>query len=243
MRDVYILENMAACKDFMSEHISKGYNEESFLGVGTFSSSVLKNSLEGAQIKVTPNFLKTDLIDYIVQGYLSLFDQEPILIQSNSNDSQHNISKWLLTGVHSAIFSLSNPNIIKHVNQFNLSSVEEYINNYFTFLIGKINEMRAQIVVILFDFEIFKNNLLKFYHWVYEEKQLNVQTYEHQVKKEFFFEKLIIKETLCFLSNAFFNNKIAIVPSRPELFTLFQNTIHEIRKESNLYSNDIVFRF
>ena len=239
MRDVFILENMAACKDFMSDHIQKGYSEESFLGVGAFSSSQLNNANEGVKIKVTPNFLEQDLVDYIIQGYISVFEQDSILIQAQSNIVS--ISKWLILGQHTSIFSLSNREISKYLKSFSVSSMEEFVNAYFNFIISKINEMRAQIVVVLFDLDMFKNYVLKFFNWLDKEKK-QAKMNDKLLFQENSLDILIIKELLHFLSNAFFNNKIAIIPSSPACYPIFLNTIHEIKKEFDLYAKDIIFR-
>ncbi len=239
MRDVFILENMAACKDLISDHLQKGYSEEDLLGVGAFSSSLPKNSPEGFQIKAIPSFLEQDLTDYIIKGHISAFEQESILIQPQFKNAYISISKWLIFGQHLSIFSLPEADISKYINFENIHSVEEFINNYFNQLISKINEMRAQIAFILLDIELFQNYILKFFNWIDKERTPPIK---HSLKFGKPLEALIIKEILYFLSNAFFNHKIVIIPSSQMAFQILVNTSHEIKKELNTYSKEVTFR-
>jgi hypothetical protein len=240
MRDVFILENMAACQDFMSAHLTKGYYEDSFLGVGFFSSYLPNDSSTGVKIKVTPHFLEKDLKNYITQGYISLFEQESILIQQQLNIQFLPIKKWLLSGLHSSCFSLTNATILKEINKFKLNTLEDFITTYFSTIIAKINEIRAQIVVLLFDFDIFKNYLHSYLKWSNSNGNNNTLIFKNINQKSL--EKTIIYELISFLSNSFFNNKIAIVPSRPEQYNIFLNTIHSIKKDSHIYPDEIIFR-
>ncbi|MES2613811.1 MAG: hypothetical protein V4591_00175 [Bdellovibrionota bacterium] len=243
MRDVYILENMAACMDFISDHIHKGYSEESFLGVGAFSSSMLNSLNEGVEIKVTPCFLEQYLVNYIIQGHVSVFEQESILIQAQPKNGANNISKWLILSQHTSIFSLPKTEIIKYIKSAGVLSIEEFVNAYFNNLISKINEMRAQIVIILFDINMFKNYTIKFFNWLHHENGGMKGNNEVLPLQDTSLENLIIKELIQFLSNAFFNNKIAVIPSHQNYFSTFLNIIHDTKKEVNAYSKDIIFRF
>lgn len=236
MKEIFILENMAACKNFISDQEQNGSIEDSFLGVGCFSSSLLNSSTnEGLSIKVTPHFLEQDVIDYIVRGHISILEKEPILIQAKDSDNYIHISKWLILGQHTALFSLPKSEVLKHLPSSPISNVDEFVNSYFNFIVAKMNEMRAKIVVILFDIDMFKRYLLKYFSWLDKENKL--LHFPPDI------EPLIIKELLHSLSNTFFNNIIAIVPSNQNHFNLFINTIHEIKKDLNSYSEDVTFKF
>lgn len=240
MRDIYILENMAACQNFLNEFIQKGYSEESFLGVGSFSSSILNNENKGAEVKITPHFLEKDLIQYIVQGTISIFESEPILIQTQPQSPSNNLSKWLILNQHTSIFSLQKEDILRHIKANSSLSLEEFVSTYFEYIITKINEMRAQIVIVLFDIDMFKNYTYNFLNWLQKEEKKD--HYKSYLKQDKLLEKQIIKELILFISNSFFNNKIAIIPSKPNYFPVFLSTIHEIKKELSTYSKDIIFR-
>lgn len=237
MRNIFVLENMAACQRFMQDHFQRGYTEESFLGVGTFSTSPVESDKMGVDVFISPHFLKQDLVNYIIQGHVSIFEQSPILFQYQDSTSFNLISKWLITGFHNSIFTLPKESVEKQIEIQNLNTIEDFINHHLSLLIEKINEMRAQIVIVLLDFQIIKKYFESLIAW----KKNHIKSFELS-KSESNLDRLIIKETLLFFSNAFFNNKIAVVPSQQNLYPLFIDAMRDVKKELNSFGNDVVFR-
>lgn len=235
MSDIFILENMAACKEFVSEHLQKGYNKENFLGVGSFSSNLFNTTKESVRINVTPHFLYEDLINYVMQGYVSIFERDPVLIQVKSHIPLNFISKWLILEQHTSIFSLPARELSKYIDFLKIKSLDKFLQHYFNKMITKINEIKAQINVILIDFDMFKNYVQNFFAWLSQEK------YIQDVIN--FNESFIIKEICFILSQNVFNSKIAIVPSSQDYFKNFINTIKDIKNETNLLQKNIEFKF
>ena len=230
---------MVSCHYFIQDEIEKGATEESFLGVGSFASVALSDNAHGAEIKVTPYFLEQDLLDYIIKGIISVFEKEPILIQPKILEEDIPIHKWLILGQHTSIFTVQNINVLDYVKSQTILSVSDFIKIYFNQLISKINEMKTEILIILFDFNMFKNYMTQFFIWFDKQYKENISS---QIMSDHNLDTTIITELIHFLSNAFFNNKIAIIPSNPKYFPVFINTIHEIKKDCPSYSRDILFR-
>ena len=86
---------------------------------------------------------------------------------------------------------------------------------------------------------MFKNYMTQFFIWFDKQYKENISS---QIMSDHNLDTTIITELIHFLSNAFFNNKIAIIPSNPKYFPVFINTIHEIKKDCPSYSRDILFR-
>lgn len=233
MREVYILENMAAGYHFMMDQMQKGYQPESFLGVGSFSSSFSKEIPQGADLKVTPAFLEPDLYDYIVKGYISLFENEPILIQPKMNINHQKVSKWLILSQHKTIFSLQKDVVLKYLRSESISSIEEFVNIYFHYLLSKTNELRAEVIIILMDFSMFLEYLREYF------KAFPLNS---PIEKSAQLEKNVIKEIVLFFSNAFFSHKIAIIPDQSKYYNIFLSMIHESRQESKNFSNDVMYK-
>lgn len=239
MRDVFILENMSACNHFVQEHLDKGYTQESFLGIGSFSSLINSDDGTGLNVKVIPNFLEKDIISYIVQGDISPFERDPILVHAQPNNDYTQILRWLLICQHPAIFSIKNTNYPKISNFGGALTLDEFVVFCFSNVISKINEIKAEIAILLFDIEFFKNFFLKVV-------ECSGRDVSELLKKTTFqendLEKKIIKEIIYFFSNSFFNSVVAIVPSNYKHYNLLIDSAHLAKKEFGIYSKDINFR-
>ena len=233
MREVFILENMASCQQFVNEQLQNGLAPEDFLGVGNFSSTVNAGMDEGIKVKVLPKFLEEDVIQYIVQGHVEAFESEPILIQPAQHQLSISVPKWLVLGQMGKSLS-HEKTTLSIAPQMSLEKLaEDFVNQYFSNLFHHVSGIQAKVLVFLLDVDMLKNNCLSFF---------SRRDNDTHAASKGVLEQTMVKEILYFLSNAFFKSKVVIVPSHKENYKLLINKIHEIKVELDSYASDIVFK-
>jgi hypothetical protein len=247
MREIYLLENLEACTQFILTRANQGFSPETFLGVGFFSSQ-LSGSGRGLRICSSPSFFEHELAENMVQGYFSPFEKESLLMQVNLEQIDGlPISRWLLIGQHFSLFSLEKSvDVIRHLPTQELLSIshpEEFIQVYLRNLFPHIQEIRAQSLLFLFDTQIFCGYIAAFFKWLFAQKKYSSHFKKCPVPDLSLshIQKKVTEEFLWYLADTALHPCAAIFPSTQNCFEDFMMSARNVCRYGNL-TEELMFR-
>ncbi|WP_186646498.1 hypothetical protein [Fluviispira vulneris] len=246
MREIYLLENIEACARFISERVAQGYSLETFLGIGTFSSQVLKDQKKGIFIQASPAFLEKELSESVILGHFSVFEQESLLLQVNEEGHKSlPISRWFLVGQHLSLFSSPRIDVLRYLPLKELMGVrtpEEFMQVYLSYLFPNIQEVRAQSILFLFDIKMLCDYIRSFFMWLIDKYELVGLKESILNYSEMDLQKKVTEEFLWFLADSALHPCIGVFPSTQKCFDFLIHSARVLRKQGNL-TEETLFKF
>lgn len=225
-KSIFILEDIAACSQFSDGIHVDDIPEKKILGIGSFFTHTNQKTAKGLFIHVTPTFLTNEIRQGIVNGYISAFEQNTLFFQVSSPNPLIPISSWLLYGHHLSPFLDHQTNAKSPVFDDilkKLASPEEFVQFFLNKIFQKLNEIKANIVVYLFD----PKPLSQFINL---SLQPTDRTQNFEISN---LENRIIHAVFSFLTQTQHTTTFAIVPSHKEHYEIFLKTASQIQKNTD----------
>lgn len=240
MREVFILENMAACVQFINEKLDYGIGEEHILGVGGFACDTADDQPTGVQVRAVPQFLTADVMDALVQGTLSLFEQEPVFVHAQAPVPYAGFSRWLMCGQSPSLFLLPSAGIAKSIPYLEIESADDFVAHHYSQVCDKVTQLQPQVAVFLLDTTMLCRYTQAFFAW--KKKAWDQTAWQATVQPEPLTENDILLSFFNFLAGAPFPCQTVVVPSQPQLFALCLRLAHDLKQGTHLQARDIIFR-
>lgn len=150
-KEMYIVENLetyALSKDVLSNSDKMLKNA---IGVGLFALAPEKNStLSGVKLTTQPSFLKDEISHNIINGYISVFDDEDLVLKCPHRYESSSIPHWIIYNCLSRqkLSIISGGEDLISPDAFSPHSL---VSNFLKRTIKKTADLGAQTVVIAFD--------------------------------------------------------------------------------------------